>query len=317
MAITTVTPSERPSKTRSGTFYGAVGPYIRDTLNNGSATDHYTIFFPAMPEEIDLSRAATYKITSTPVHPDGIHWYVATEPLSVPVSFDLHAHDIDYCTQGPLTILRTCAILHSLLLPIRTSKSQQNALTQNIDSQITAAASVNQSDSTRSKTDDASTSKSAADNSSSEKNTSTSTSGEDITAYLNRTKTEFSDASTGNTTGVENTSFAYPPPCWLRLINGNPYSIQLSGYIKDVHVKIKGPWLTASQGGMTYYNLPTSAHFEFTFVNCPCYTNDFSDMAFTSAFLQDVGSYLYDSQNIREKLVGTGVAIPDITIVGS
>lgn len=316
----TITPTERPSKIRSGTFYGAVGPYVRDTANNGSITDHYTIFFPAMPEEIDLARSSSYKVTSTPVHPDGIHWYVSTDPLSVPISFDMHAHDRDYCSQGPLTILRTCAILNALVLPIRTSTLQNNALLQAVDSQITVAAGTDQQDATRSKTDDASAGKSAKDNSSVDQ----SVNGEDMPAFLARTKNAMSDLvadkATGiakDTTGVSDTGFAYPPPCWLRLIEGNPYELQLSGYIKDVHVKLKGPWISAVQGGVSYYNLPTSAHFEFTFVNCPCYTNDFTDLAYVSAFLQDVSNGLYDSQRIREKLSGTGVAIPDISIVDS
>lgn len=303
----TITPTERPSKTRSGgTFYGAVGPYTKDTANSGSLTDHYTIFFPAMPEELELARSSNYKVTSNQVLPDGIHWYQATEPLSVPVSFDLHAYDKDYCKQGPLTILRTCAILHALILPVRTSAV--TALTQAAALDTAIAANTP----TPSKTDDTTADKNAKDNSDAAK----ADSGEESIAQLLARAKECYTAKGDSDSEGNDTSFAFPPPCWLRLIEGNPYSVQLSGYIKDVRVRLKGPWLTATQGSTTHYNLPTAAHFEFTFVNCPCHTNDWSDgLVITSAFLQDVSNFLYDSQSIREKFTGTGVAIDDITLV--
>lgn len=95
-------------------------------LEGSSQAGIVVINFPSMPDNIELSRAAVYTVTNTPVHPDGIHVYKHTEPIEIPMSFKVHAFD-DYCPQGCLSLLKIAGQLHALTLPIGDSSYAASA----------------------------------------------------------------------------------------------------------------------------------------------------------------------------------------------
>ena len=84
-----------------------------------STEDIIYISFPAMPEVIELARDVTYKHHQIPTHPDGFHIYQSMGFLEIPISFELHAHDTEYCgDQGPVALLTIAAKLHAMQMPI-------------------------------------------------------------------------------------------------------------------------------------------------------------------------------------------------------
>jgi hypothetical protein len=87
--------------------------------------------FPAMPDTIELARSAEYMVATSPFTPDGLHQYVGTKPLEIPVSFKLHAFDETYCQQGALTLLQIAARLHAFVLPITNERVAALATTRN------------------------------------------------------------------------------------------------------------------------------------------------------------------------------------------
>jgi len=86
-----------------------------------NATENYqgmvSINFPAMPETIELVRTTDYQVVTNPAFPDGIHQYKGTSPLKIPVKFELHAFDKEYCPRGVLSLLQVASELHALTLP--------------------------------------------------------------------------------------------------------------------------------------------------------------------------------------------------------
>jgi hypothetical protein len=94
-------------------------------LSNNPADETFaahTVWFPTMPEVIDLARTANYHVATTPYTPDGLHVYKGTEPLSIPVSFTLHAANRDFCPNGAMSLLQLAARMHMMVLPISDSK---------------------------------------------------------------------------------------------------------------------------------------------------------------------------------------------------
>jgi hypothetical protein len=91
-------------------------------LNDENWTENYqgmaSINFPAMPETIELVRKTDYMVSSNFAFPDGIHQYKATQPLTIPIKFKLHAFDREYCPKGVLSLLQVAAEMHALTLPI-------------------------------------------------------------------------------------------------------------------------------------------------------------------------------------------------------
>jgi hypothetical protein len=67
-------------------------------------------------------------------------------------------------------------------------------------------------------------------------------------------------------------SVSNPVTCWLHLmfIDDNQPGISCIGYVKEVGVKLNGPWRRSASGG---FNLPTSGDFSFTFVHRPGHGN--------------------------------------------
>lgn len=192
------------------------------------------IDFPAMPDTLELNRSTDYAVLSNVVAPDGIHQYRSTKPLEIPFSFSLHALDKVYCPQGALTLLQVASRLHAFTLPL--AKDNGRVL---VSPAVTETKSGQGSDVTLEKT---------ADN-----------------------EPVFALSKASATSGLFN-----PVTCWLHLIwiAENQPGISCIGYVRDVTVKLNGPWLRGPAGS---FNLPTSADFGFTFVHRPGHGNDYSN----------------------------------------
>ena len=99
--------------------------YIK-VISSRNENDSQIIYFPSMPESIDLAREANFNVTSNIVFPDGLALYDHTSPLEIPLSFSVHYMD-DYCTDGSVTLLKVAAQLQSLTLPTASNLSKSNA----------------------------------------------------------------------------------------------------------------------------------------------------------------------------------------------
>lgn len=97
-------------------------------------------------------------------------------------------------------------------------------------------------------------------------------------------------------TSVANT-VAPPVTCQLQLIyaGNNAPGIMCLGYVREVSVKLNGPWLLGPNGS---FNLPSSADFSFVFVHRPGHGN---------AFIGDTGNRLAQAyaQTVKEKFYNT------------
>lgn len=76
-----------------------------------------SIYFPAMPEIVELARSANYDQISTRLTPDGVPIYNNTQPLEIPIEFSLSSFDTEYCTLGAMTLMVIAARLHALVMP--------------------------------------------------------------------------------------------------------------------------------------------------------------------------------------------------------
>lgn len=204
-----------------------------------SLENNFSIDFPAMPDSIELARQADYKVISNMVVPDGVHQYRSTSPLTIPFSFVLHSMDDEYCPDGALTLLRLAARLHALVLPFGDS----TLLTQ-VQNDAPLVEGKPQPDAKKTGTDAAQENRSAKS---------------DDPAF----------------TIAENAKFDPPVTCRLELMftRESEPGIVCNGYVKDVKVNLKGPWL---RGPDRAFNLPTAAEFSFTFVHRPAHYNSFS-----------------------------------------
>lgn len=269
--------------------HGSFGRLIRKPAASGynpgvNGVQPLTLYFPAMPESIDLDRSADYFIENNIIFPDGFHVYTKTNPLPIPISFKLHAMDPVYCAKnGAMTLLQVAAFLHSALLPVpQTSQSgvaQQYATASPVAAQSTGAPAPVLND---------------------------------------QTSTQIGAATVDQTQQVFSSTFAssfYGPPAFqLQVIfagNGNP-GINATGYIKDVRVKLKEPWLQGRNGA---FNLPTSADYEFTFMHVPGYTDIYSNDKSTTtsaanilvqAYSDTVLNQLFNTQGLTTAANGQG-----------
>lgn len=224
------------------------------------------INLPSMPESVELARAVDYLVVNNQVMPDGIHQYKATAPLSIPISFRLHAMDKEFCPQGSLSLLQVGGLLHSFALPISSTgaaaplrvtvgQSQPQKPPNNETSSLVARAQ-------------------SADN-----------------PY--------------NVTPESGSDFSPPVTLRLELIfvDENSPGVVCTGYLKDVRVRFNGPWL---RGPGRAGNLPTSGDYDFTFVHVPGYGNNFSlttspsgvDSTMAQAFADDVQKKLYNTREL-------------------
>ncbi len=262
------------------------------------AAGQIVINFPTMPETIELARRANYyNAVRSPITPDGFHVYESTEPLTIPVTFNLSAFDDDYCPAefGPLILLSIAAKLHALALPIAASPG---ARTQNL-APVQAAAPV--------------------PNGSSEAELKGIRVGTGV----------YQAPSTGN--------FYFPPACALQIIMaqvgggvGQPQAsndgvrslgINCMGFVSDVRVVFKGPWLQGSFSNDGARNMPSSAEFSFTFVHQPGYTNNVLGSNFSgnknqspaliTTTARDIYNRLYNTIDISNSVTYAGLLAAD------
>lgn len=237
-------------------------------LNSGAqfVGNTVSIAFPSMPDTIDLVRRANYNVVSTFTLPDGFHQYKGTDPLSIPLSFEVHAFDREFCPQGGLSLLDIAAMMHALTLPISTE-----------DTLITTTSAGAAVPSNVAQTNDANVANKAG------------------TATPN----------TVTVTGGEKSTY-FPVPVLLDLIytGANSPGVHCIGYVNEVATKFHGPWL--SGGSTNARNLPSKLTVNFTFVHRPSHTNRFSNDQTASnirqqhvqAFADTVKNRLYNTRSL-------------------
>lgn len=201
------------------------------SLQTVDLDDQLAIYFPAMPDTIELNRTAEYLVHTSIVLPDGVHQYKKTFPLEIPFSFRLHSFDQEYCPNGAYTLLQLAARLHSFILPIDTSGGNVSIMAK--------AGAVN------------------------------GTSEGQLEAKGVQPDGGLSIIPIG-------AQFVFNPVT-LRLdlifTESETPGISCIGYVKDVSVKLNGPWL---RGPGKSFNLPSSGDFAFTFVHRPGHGNAFN-----------------------------------------
>jgi len=206
--------------------------------------DDMAIDFPSMPDSIELNRAAEYVVHNNIQLPDGIHMYKATKPLEIPFSFKLHAFDEDYCPEGALTLLKIAARLHAFVLPISSGRLNVSVL---------------------SKTD-------------ADKLRPTPTDGQPVAGKKDDGQIDADSQGTfstqASTDDGKSGSFYPPVVAWLHLmwISKNRPGISCLGYVREVSVKLFGPWLRGPDDSDSF-NLPSSAEYSFIFMHRPGYSN--------------------------------------------
>lgn len=244
---------------------GKVDSVDSDTLG---LTEEFAIDFPSQPESIDLDRTANYEVSENMVIPDGVHQYTGTSPLEIPVSFELHYQDRDYCPEGALTLLKVAARLHSFLLPISTAGGfsvKVRVGDSGFDNGVEEVPSTGHDDDSLG-----------------------------ANAIGSNVAPDFSieDAD----------SIFYPVTLRLELmyVDDNSPGIVCTGYIKSVGVKLKGPFM---KGPGNSRNLPTKAEYSFTFVHVPGYGNNYNSSAGSlgfqrQAFANTVKDQLYNTRSL-------------------
>jgi hypothetical protein len=257
------------------------------------------INFPAMPDVIELARRANYNnmAANSPANPDGFHIYRSTDPLKIPISFSAHAFDVEYTGKdGPVALLQMAAGLHALTLPIVASALETT--------NSTAFPNMKQAPDT---TNNAPAAKIGV-----------------ATTGATNTEPSFTSRDFYN---ANNQVTHFPVPCILDIMLARwgtvEYGIQCYGFVEDVSVKLKGPWLqgrAATDSLDDLRNMPSIAEYAFTFVHQPGYTNDYvgnriGDRAASLLGLQamaaDVYKRLYNQvelDKLSSKAAGTGTA---------
>lgn len=225
-----------------------------------SESKFLSIDFPAMPDTIELARTADYKVSYSLPVPDGVHTYVGTKPLEIPISFKLHSFDKQYCKKGALTLLQLAARLHSFVLPISVFSSSNRAVPNAPGTRIT--------------------------------------SGKTFDAAVEAAANQNTVAMVGGVGGSKVGGLAAPVTCWLHLVwagNDKP-GISARGYVREVSVKLNGPYL---RGPNNSFNLPTSADFSFVFIHRPGHGNDpnIIDSQFPPTLAQSGQAYAQDVKN--------------------
>lgn len=241
--------------------------------NSNTWNNAFSIDFPAMPEQIELTRRTTYRVSANMVLPDGIHQYMNTEPLEIPFSFKIHYGDTDYCAEGPLTLLKLAARLHSLATPLGSS---------DISVQVTNDGSLDESGNSK---------------------PGQAPSKQDATVNQKSGQPATTQGPNTSATYLQDSSQKTDPPVAVRLELiqsglGSP-GIVCTGYVKDVRAVLFGPWL---RGPDIAYNLPSAGEYSFTFVHRPGHGNYFSNKAGAAAVTFQAQAY---AQFIRERLYNT------------
>ena len=252
-------------------------PYAQLRVLDGPASaksgSNVVIEFPAMPEVIELAREAEYNVQSYLNLPDGLHIYQKTAPLTIPISFKLHAFS-DYTTRGAIDLIQMGRRLHALTLPIRSgaggassgSTSGVPALTPpTLLDQGYAGGHANQT----------------------ALGAGTGGSTNAFGPALDKAVPSLAPTSAANQANYTSPTYqgagatgdlpAFPAVCLLRVMvtGGTPDApgINCVGYVQRANVAIRGPYLQTDDGG---YNLPSSIEVSFTFVHAPTYRNKLS-----------------------------------------
>jgi hypothetical protein len=242
------------------------------------------INFPSMPDVIDLTRRADYIVTTNPAFPDGIHTYMGTSVLEIPISFKLHAMDKEYCPKGVLTLLQVAAELESLILPIGDDRAVIEV-------------------------------------------------GPTLAPEATHSGTLYNAQNARILGGNVATNTLYPPAtCYLELIltERTGPGVACVGYIKEVSIKLGGPYLKGP-GARTSGNersvrgegrsqlLPTTGEFSFTFVHHPGHTNGFfidsaEIRSERQAYALTVRNQFYNTQHLLTNVSFQGVDNPALAL---
>jgi len=254
----------------------------------GYRTGVISFDFPSMPDVIELARSADYYTNYSPIMPDGMHQYRGTKPMEIPLTFKLHAMDRTFCPYGSVTLLQLAARLHSFVLPISPDGStnvqikpliardfiDQDKSSPNRETQLKELGVKSEADQLYDTT---------------------------LNTPVHKLLLQ------GDRVGVP-----FPPvTCLLNLIwvaEDQP-GIACIGYVREVRVRLMGPWLRGPTGE---YNLPSCGEFEFTFVHRPSHNNNlgldvskqngqFNSTPATTdsqAFATDVRNQLYNTRNL-------------------
>ncbi len=265
-------------------------PSAGELPGQSESAGQIVINFPCMPDVIDLARRANYKnLLPTAVVPDGYHYYDYTEPLSIPLSFSLSAYDEDYCGDyGGVMLLSIAAKLHALMLPVvpnGTTLVKTSVAAPPVDQKVAGGGSESK-----------------------DKN--------DSQANSAATSDPLESVSQQSFTRTGQTRFAFPPACSLNIMlaqlggssgltnatndGSRSMGIVCTGFITDVRVSLKGPWLQGSFKTDGLRNLPASAEFSFTFVHQPGYTNNVlgGGAAIVTTSAMDIFQRLYNTADI-------------------
>ena len=225
----------------------------------------YSIDFPAMPDQIELARTTNYVVKANLFMPDGIHQYVATNPLEIPFSFKIHHADREFCAEGPMTLLKIAARLHALVTPLGDSTARiQVGDDGSIDSD-----GIRQPGTPPPKTDVATDKK----------------------------------PLKATASAVEGSKTDPPVVCRLELIYTGLETpgILCTGYVKDVKATLFGPWL---RGPNESTNLPSAGEYAFTFVHRPGHGNFFThggsvNSAQPQAYSEHIRDRLYNTRDLQ------------------
>lgn len=120
--------------------------------------------------------------------------------------------------------------------------------------------------------------------------------------------------------GMSKESGGVKPPvtCLLNLIwvAENQPGIACIGYVKDVRVRLMGPWLRGSNGE---FNLPSMGEFEFTFMHHPGHGNNWgaptvnTSQMFADTYIAEKHAYAHD---VRDRLFNTRNLVQQLNTQG-
>lgn len=229
--------------------------YLAAPKSGMSTGSRAVISFPSMPDVIDLARSNDYQVAPIFMAPDGIHRYMSTRPLEIPISFALSIHDKEYCPNGALDLLATAAKLHAMALPISSVTMANSALTVKMAGAAAQFINKNRNGGSVDTKDKLTT-------------TGTTPAGADANSVSKQPGVAEQSLEEG--VGEEGASTTYPPPAvLLDLISDGRDSqttmgVYCIGYLANVRVKLKAPWLQPPNGGK---NMPSAIECEFKFVH--------------------------------------------------
>lgn len=285
-----------------------------NSLNDANSATNFdgyaAINFPSMPEVIELARRADYDVRTPQFFPDGIHTYQGTSVQEIPISFKLHAFDQEYCKLGALTLMQLAASLQALILPLTPKQAaipvgpsaqapsqlsnqiQPLSFGQARSSALALVAGLVPPVQSSPLPGQVSPPPPAAVT-------------DQSTSALQQNASIGSQTSQTGTLPTGVTGYA-PVTCLLELIRTDVRGpgIVCVGYVKDVDVKLFGPFM---KGPGLSHNLPSRGEFAFTFVHQPDHTNAGvvsgagGKQSSQQAYAQTVQDRLYNTANLLSR----------------